>query len=248
VQECILVIPRTKLVSATVGFLSVEDTRARQIVRTIREDALFLPRSLAEANFSYVQPIALVYIEHDDAILVLRRDDRDHSDALRGRDVLWVGGHIEPVDRGDPGDLDELDDVGDTGAREGDVISQGLRREIGEELPNLPRDIEPELVGVVTDDTSERSRMHLGLVHRLRIEEAQVAREIVDERHASGDGVVRPAFVPVAQLRAQPGLLEPWSLSILTDHLGGASTAASSGAGLRALASLCWLPFRKTRA
>jgi len=214
-QERILVIPRAKLGTTTVGFLSVGEASAQAILRTIREKGKFVRRKAAEADPGYVQPIALAYIEHDDAILVLRRDDQDHSAALRGRDVLWVGGHIERVDRRN---------LADSAGRRSDPIAHGLRREISEELPKLPPDVEPELVGLVTDDTNDRSRMHLGLVHRLRIDDQLVAREI------AGDAE-RPAFLPVAQMLTDPGLLEPWSLSILTEHVARARATVSSGAG-----------------
>jgi predicted NUDIX family phosphoesterase len=207
-QERILVVPVWTTRGLDVGFVPVEDERASEIVRAIRASRTFLDRDLAEADPQYVQPIALAYIVHDDSVLVLRRDVRDTSDALRGRDVLWVGGHIDRVDR-------------DTDAEQGggDTISRAVQREVDEELPGLPPDLGRELVGLVTDDTTTRSRMHVGLVHRIRIEDGRQAHTIVDAGHASGEHACRPAFVPVAELRAQPDLLEPWSRSILAQLL-----------------------------
>jgi predicted NUDIX family phosphoesterase len=208
-QERILVVPRRTTRDLDVGFVPVEDALAKQVVRAIQASRTFLERKVAEADPQHVQPIALAYIVHDDSVLVLRRDSRDGSDALRGRDVLWVGGHIDRIDR-------------NTGAAPGggDTISRALRRELlDEELPELPADLPRRLVGLVTDDSSVRSCMHLGLVHEIRIHDAWQARTLADVAHASGEFACRPAFVRIAELRAHPDLLEPWSRSILTRRL-----------------------------
>jgi predicted NUDIX family phosphoesterase len=207
-QERILVIPRTATGELGGGFVPIEDDRAARIVDAICASHEFLDRSRAECDPERVQPIAIAYIAYDDSVLVLRRDGRDRSEALRGRDVLWVGGHIDSSD-------------GDRHASDGgnDIITQGIRREIDEELPTLPMDVDPELVGLVTDNGSVRSRLHLGLVHRVRIHDSGLARAVAAAGHVSGDDACRPAFVPITELRRQPDLLEPWSRSILALHL-----------------------------
>jgi len=203
--ECILVIPHKKAHLLTSGFLHIGDARAEQVVRVIRTSPTFLPRNAAETRLDYIQPIALAYIKHDDALLVLHRDASDRSDALRGRDVVWVGGHINLDDAVGPA----------PGQTDPDAISKGLRRELYEELPALPRNLRPELVGIVADDSTERSRIHLGLVHRVRIEDAWRASVIA----TGGDGVPRVAFMPIAELPTRLDRLEPWSQSIVTEHL-----------------------------
>jgi predicted NUDIX family phosphoesterase len=220
-EECILVIPRKKASRLTSGFLPIGNLRADQIIMTIRTTPTFLPRHAAEITIDYIQPIALAYIEHDDSLLVLHRDAADRSDALRGRNVVWVGGHINLVDAWGP----------TSDGRGGpDAIFRGLQRELDEELRGLPPRYLPKLVGIVADDSSDRSRMHLGLVHGIRLNDDLAARAIA----ARSRGAPALAFVPIAELRARSGQLEPWSRSIVTgylatDHELAAAPAADAG-------------------
>lgn len=194
-DERILVIPRLAVADLEIrsGFVRADASAARRFVAAIRTEGTFVLRDVAEREPEHIQPIALAYIEHDDRLLVLQRDHQDRSDALRGRDVLWVGGHIEAADA----------------QRGQDPIAAGLRREIEEELlVDLPADLRPELVGLVADDATPRSWLHVGLVHRVVIDDPAI-----------GGAACGGALRPIDALLSECDRLEPWSLSILEEHL-----------------------------
>jgi predicted NUDIX family phosphoesterase len=193
------VIPRNAL-----AYLSRDgfDTSAAVIERlshSLRTDATFRPRSTVEHDDAFVQPIALAYVRWQDRVLAVPGDDRAPADSLYRRWTAWVGGHVGQAD-----------------ATDGDPVRSALVREIAEELGgiSLPG---PELVGVVTDSSTDRSRRHLGLVHRVVIDDPLVAMAL--ERLA-GDatGELHIVLLPADQIMANFDRLEPWSQFIVREQ------------------------------
>lgn len=125
------------------GFVS-EDLERHQAV--VREHHFFKPRSEVEDDPSFQQIIPYVVFRHGDHYFLTHRLRASSEKRLRKQYSLGVGGHINP------GDL-----------HAGDPILDGLKREWQEEVIYDGR-FEARLIGLLNDDSSPVSKVHLGVV------------------------------------------------------------------------------------
>ena len=128
---------------ASHGFVS-EDLGRLQAV--IRERHFFKPRSEVEDDPRFQQIIPYVVFRHGDHYFLTHRLRASSEKRLRKQYSLGVGGHINP------GDLEA-----------GDPILDGLKREWQEEVV-YDGQFEARLVGLLNDDSSPVSKVHLGVV------------------------------------------------------------------------------------
>jgi predicted NUDIX family phosphoesterase len=143
--EHVLVVARDDLFAdgAWHGFVDQQLDRYRQI---FGERSFFMPRAEVEDDPSYQQIIPYVVFRHEDRYLLTRRLKASSEKRLRQLYSLGVGGHINP------GDLDH-----------GDPVQDGLRREWEEEV-EYEGHFQAQLLGLINDDSSPVSRVHLGVV------------------------------------------------------------------------------------
>jgi predicted NUDIX family phosphoesterase/thymidylate kinase len=198
----ILVVPRTAVdYLPSAGFVS-DDATIERFLTDIDRYGEYVIRDEAEVRSDYVQPIPIAYLLHRDRVVVFHRSDRNMSHRLHGQYMIWAGGHVR------------RDDVGE------DPIGDALAREMQEEL-GLPTGLEAEVVGMVCDSTDERSRRHVGVVHRVRVDEPSLAvameRGRFVERHSSSmiSRLVGPDDIAALWAR-----MEEWSRLIISEHLG----------------------------
>lgn len=125
------------------GFVS-EDLERHQAV--IRERHFFKPRSEVEDDPRFQQIIPYVVFRHGDRYFLTHRLRASSEKRLRKQYSLGVGGHINP------GDLVA-----------GDPILDGLKREWQEEVVYDGR-FDARLIGLLNDDSSPVSKVHLGVV------------------------------------------------------------------------------------
>ena len=114
--------------------------------RVIREQSFFMPRAEVEEDPTYQQVIPYVVFRHGDRYFLTRRLKASSEKRLRQLYSLGVGGHINP------GDLEH-----------GDPIADGLRREFDEECLYQGH-FEARLLGLLNDESSPVSKVHLGVV------------------------------------------------------------------------------------
>jgi predicted NUDIX family phosphoesterase len=125
------------------GFVSKNLERHQ---RLIRERHFFMSRGSVENDPSYQQIIPYVVFRHGDRYFLTHRLRASSERRLRKQYSLGVGGHINP------GDLDA-----------GDPILDGLKREWQEEVVYHGK-FEARLLGLLNDDSSPVSKVHLGVV------------------------------------------------------------------------------------
>jgi predicted NUDIX family phosphoesterase len=125
------------------GFVSDELDHHQQV---IREHHFFKPRAEVEEDPAFQQIIPYVVFRHGDRYLLTRRLRASSEKRLRRQYSLGVGGHINPQDLG-----------------AGDPILDGLKREWGEEVAYDGK-FEAKLIGLLNDDSSPVSKVHLGVV------------------------------------------------------------------------------------
>jgi len=125
------------------GFVS-QDLERHQAV--IRERHFFKPRSEVEDDPRFQQIIPYVVFRHGEHYFLTHRLRASSEKRLRKQYSLGVGGHINQKD-----------------LIAGDPILDGLKREWQEEVIYDGR-FEARLIGLLNDDSSPVSRVHLGVV------------------------------------------------------------------------------------
>jgi predicted NUDIX family phosphoesterase len=125
------------------GFVS-DRLEERQAV--IREHHFFMARAKVEDDPNYQQIIPYVVFRHGDRYFLTHRLRASSEKRLRKQYSLGLGGHINP------GDLEA-----------GDPIQDGLKREWEEEVI-YDGSFETKLIGLLNDESSPVSKVHLGVV------------------------------------------------------------------------------------
>jgi predicted NUDIX family phosphoesterase len=125
------------------GFVSKELDRHQAV---IREHHFFMARDSVENDPAYQQIIPYVVFRHDNHYFLTHRLRASSEKRLRKQYSLGIGGHINP------GDLEA-----------GDPILDGLKREWNEEVVYDGR-FEAQLLGLLNDESSPVSKVHLGVV------------------------------------------------------------------------------------
>jgi predicted NUDIX family phosphoesterase len=123
----------------------------------------FLPRSQVEEDPNFKQLIPYVIFRHTDASGAVRlfqytRGAGQGEGRLHRKRSIGVGGHIS------------ADDVGEHVA---DPYTEGLRRELDEEIV-LDTPYRQRCVGLINDDRTPVGRVHLGVVHVFDVQQPSV--------------------------------------------------------------------------
>jgi predicted NUDIX family phosphoesterase len=152
--------------------------------QAVQRQGRYLDRPSAEADPAFKQLIPYVVLRDGASVFLMERTDAGGDARLHGKASIGVGGHLNPVDRGE------------------DPLIAGLRREWGEELAAA---WEPEfsLVGLLNDDSNPVGAVHLGVV--FTVDAAGRAVEVREHDKLAG------RFVSVAQVFAARDRLESWS-------------------------------------
>lgn len=156
-------------------------TDLESILDVIRSEHFFVPRAEAEVSPQYKQIIPYVIIRHADTYFLLQRTAKQTESRLHHKLSLGIGGHINP----------DTPDVLD-----------GLRKELEEEV-HVDSAYELTFVGVLNDDTTDVSRVHLGMVYLLEPAEPRVT--VRETEKMTGSWVAR------AELAARRDAMETWS-------------------------------------
>ena len=138
----------------------------------------FVARADAEVRPKWRQIIPYVIVMHGDEVFTLRRLRKQTEARLHDKVSIGVGGHINP----------------------GHDVLAGLHKELDEEIAiNDPYDL--EFAGILNDESTEVSRVHLGAVYVLRASTANV--RVRETEKMTGSFVARRAL---AELRNPQGI------------------------------------------
>jgi len=174
------------------GFVTTGLERAQ---RVIRSQSFFMPRSQVEDDPGYQQIIPYVVFRHLDRYLLTRRLKASSERRLRQLYSLGVGGHINP------GDLEH-----------GDPINDGLRREWEEEVEYRGH-FEARMLGLLNDDSSPVSKVHLGVVFLVDGDSPEIAIRETDK--LSGE------LLTLEQMRVHYLEMESWSQMVYDRLVAG---------------------------
>jgi len=162
----------------------------------IREQSFFMPRAEVEDDPAYQQIIPYVVFRHCDRYFLTRRLRASTEKRLRQLYSLGVGGHINP------GDLEN-----------GDPVLDGLRREFEEEVL-YTGSIDVRLLGLINDDSSPVSRVHLALAFLVEGSSPEIS--IRETNKLAGE------LLTLEEMRMYYLEMESWS-QIVYDELSRAS-------------------------
>jgi predicted NUDIX family phosphoesterase len=153
---------------------------AAAILDVIASQHFFVPRAEAEVQPKWRQIIPYVVITHRDDIFTLRRLRKQTEARLHDKVSIGIGGHINPRH---------------------DVLA-GLRKELDEEV-TIDDAYDLEFAGILNDESTEVSRVHLGAVYVLRASSANVRVRETEKMTGS--------FVSRSELAAMREAMETWS-------------------------------------
>ena len=173
------------------------DTGLERAQRVIRETSFFMPRAEVEDDPAYQQIIPYVVFRHEDRYFLTRRLKASSEKRLRQQYSLGVGGHINP------GDLEH-----------GDPIADGMRREWEEEVEYRGH-FEARLLGLLNDDSSPVSKVHLALVFLVDGDSTEIA--IRETEKLSGE------LLTLEEMRIYYLGMESWSQMVYDRLLGEAA-------------------------
>lgn len=109
----------------------------------------FRSRAAIEDDPSFKQIIPYVLIRHDDRYLLTQRTSRQTEKRLHNKYSLGIGGHINDLEKADGHQ---------------NVLYAGLERELSEEVRVAGPRRSLQLGGIISDDTTDVGKVHLGLV------------------------------------------------------------------------------------
>ena len=159
----------------------------------LRENNFFVSRSAAENDPALKQLIPYAVFRHGGKILHYTRGAKSGEKRLVAKRSIGIGGHIN--------DSDETLFSFDQSA-----YHNAVRREIGEELV-LGGGFVERAVALINDDSTEVGSVHLGVVHLVDLENADV--------RAGEKAIAELGFATAAELLARKDSLETWSQIVL---------------------------------
>lgn len=145
--ESILVIPTHTLFprGAWNGLKEVDCQRYLELIEDHKE---FIPRGVAETDFSYKQIIPYLVFKFKDTYFVMQRKSSSTEQRLANKYTLGIGGHLREEDM------------------EGNSIISWAQREFQEEIAYTGTvTITP--LGLLNDDSNDVGRVHAGFVFLL---------------------------------------------------------------------------------
>lgn len=155
----------------------------------LKENNFFVPRSAAENDPSLKQLIPYAIFLHGGKILHYTRGAKSGEKRLVAKGSVGIGGHINDTDES----LFSFDQS---------AYHNAVQREISEEL-KLGGGFTERAVALLNDDSTEVGKVHLGVVHIVDLESANVS--------AGEKAIAELGFATRGELLARKDSLETWS-------------------------------------
>lgn len=188
-DEMVLGVPRRLLEILEIGQGFQPEAEDRLEVLLDPRNSRFRPRSQAEHDLEFKQLIPYVLIQKGDRWLHYVRGKASGEKRLVHMGSIGIGGHINPADES-------------LFHRGREFYEAALQRELSEEL-SLEGVFPTEPLGLLNDDSTPVGRVHLGIVHRCRLDHREVSK---------GEGsITELRFLTLKQLVRRRPRLETWS-------------------------------------
>jgi predicted NUDIX family phosphoesterase len=159
----------------------------RELLR--RGNNFFLPRAQAEHDPTHKQLIPYVLLAFENKVLHYVRGKKAGEQRLIAKGSIGIGGHMNDRDES----LFALDEA---------AYRAGVEREVNEEI-KIDSPFEDRIVALLNDDATDVGRVHLGIVHVLKLTKPKVLK------HEAM--ITNLAFLSKEELFARRDSLETWS-------------------------------------
>jgi predicted NUDIX family phosphoesterase len=202
-SERILHVDSSKVKAIFDGQTTVSVDGASMLLELFRRDGTFDLRDRVEEDQTSIQALPVVVVRNKSGeILRLKRKEKDESNALHEKLVIWAGGHVREED-----------------STNGDPILLAAQRELQEELRLSVEREELHLMGAVYADPGGRTSRHVALVFEWQAETDDVAvtlstAEFFERRGTSLSGTF-VSLGALAQDLDAGDMKEPWSTEIV---------------------------------
>ncbi|MBN2244924.1 MAG: hypothetical protein JW755_03665 [Candidatus Aminicenantes bacterium] len=165
-----------------------------KVFQFILENYIFMERQEAEYNYNYKQVIPYIILNHDRDFLLLKRTKKQTEKRLHDKYSLGIGGHINPSQS------DKYENI----------IMEGLYKELNEEI-HCPDLNEFSFKGILYDDSTSVSQVHLGLVFEAVLNTPEF--EILEPHKMTA------AWIARERLREYYDGFESWSKIIFDQYI-----------------------------
>ncbi len=186
-DEKILVVPIHHLFSNIPIWQGITKT-IDPIIQTIQNHQTYIPRSLAENDYTYKQIIPYIIFQHKDTFFVMQRKSNASEQRLAHKLSLGIGGHMRQEDM-----------IGS------DIFSWAIR-EFTEEV-TYQGNYTVTTLGAINDDSNDVGKVHLGLVLLLQADSSKIS---IKNEHKNGK------LLTLQECLEQLDNFENWSRIILT--------------------------------
>ena len=197
-DESICVVPVTALkISLPDAGLVADRATISTFTETIKTHKLFVPRSKAEQNPNYLQPIPCAVLRYKDKILILRRKKLGHP--LHDKYDVWAGGHVSETDDGP------------------DILLNTLNRELTEEVfIKDAYDLNPEPIALIRTNEDARASRHIAVLYELKLKSEDVALALNQKEFRSTRGTsMSGRLIEIKEIPNLYNEMGNWSKSIV---------------------------------
>lgn len=195
---CVVPIGVVKAALPKSGF--VADTKIiSEFLQTVTTEKQFLPRSEAEQNPNYIQPIPCAVLRYKDKVLVLKRKKPGHP--LHDTYAVWAGGHVSQSDDGD------------------EILINALNRELTEELfIKEAFELNPQPVGLIRTSEDARASRHVAVLYEITLNSENVALALNQKEFRETRGIsMSGRVIDVTQIKDLYDNMGDWS-KFIVDH------------------------------
>jgi predicted NUDIX family phosphoesterase len=199
-DESICVVPTSRVVDLPEsGFVS-DPVVVANFVSTVKTAKQFVPRSSAEQNPNFLQPIPCAMLRYDQKILFLKRKKPGHP--LHDTYAVWAGGHVSKKDDGP------------------ELLVNTLERELSEEVfIKEAFDLNRTPVGLIRTNEDARASRHIGVLYEVSLKSENVAlalnqKEFRETRGSSMSG----RLVEINRISELYSSMGDWSKSIVEHY------------------------------
>jgi predicted NUDIX family phosphoesterase len=206
-REDILNLPKKRITELFSNGVALRGDAAAPVLEAFSKEGGFRPRQEVEEDTAAIQALPVVIVRKNNGdVLRLKRSEKEQSNPLHEKIVIWAGGHVRKED-----------------GSNGEAILRGAKRELQEELRLTVESDELKFLGAVYADSGGKTSKHAALVFEWRAKTDDVAvtlssAEFFERRGTSLSGT----FVPISELAAGVAsgqISETWSVEIVREIL-----------------------------
>lgn len=155
-DESVCVVPTGKVTGLPDSGLVTDREVVSSFVRAVNLEKQFLPRSIAEQNPNFLQPIPCSILRHADKILFLKLKKPGHP--LHDTYAVWAGGHVCQADDGT------------------EILINALERELSEEVfIKEAFHLYRGPVALIRTNQDARASLHVGVLYEVDLKSENVA-------------------------------------------------------------------------